>query len=64
VEKDRGCTWNKNQEKKSAFFFWAIFFRGLSFYSADCIYTVNNQALIIIGSDLVVMNALPLLLSY
>jgi hypothetical protein len=27
-------------------------------------YTVNNQALIIIGSDLVVMKALPLLLSY
>ncbi len=28
------------------------------------IHTVNNQALVIIGSDLVVMNALPLLFSY
>jgi hypothetical protein len=28
------------------------------------IYTLYNQALIIIGSDFAVMNALPLLLSY
>jgi hypothetical protein len=36
VEEDRGNTWKKNQEQKLAVFL-ASFFRGLSFYNADCI---------------------------
>jgi hypothetical protein len=36
VEKDRGNTCRKNQEKKWSIFL-ANFFKGLSFYSADCI---------------------------
>jgi hypothetical protein len=38
VEKDRGNACRKNQEKKRAFFL-ANFFRGLSFYGADCIFS-------------------------
>jgi hypothetical protein len=36
VEKDRGTSCRKNQEKKTSSFFLANFFRGLSFYGADC----------------------------
>ena len=35
VEKDRGNACRKNQEKNEPFFL-ANFFRGLSFYGADC----------------------------
>jgi hypothetical protein len=40
VEKDRGYTWNKNQEKKFRRFFWANFLRGLNFYGAGCTYKI------------------------
>jgi hypothetical protein len=36
VEKDRGNSWKKIRKKKSAVFL-GNFFRGLSFYGADCI---------------------------
>ncbi len=36
VEKDKGNACRKNQEKKTSRFFLTNFFRGLSFYGADC----------------------------
>jgi hypothetical protein len=42
VEKDRGNACRKNQEKKTSRFFLANFFRGLSFYGADCSYAISQ----------------------
>ncbi len=39
VEKDRGNACRKKQGKKRGRFFLANFFRGLSFYSADCMWS-------------------------
>ncbi len=48
MEKDRGYTWNKNQEKKFSRSFLANFLRGLSFYGADCILPVAEPPWLVV----------------